>query len=183
MLFVVGDVGIELAEVFVAEGLGFQFNEDVALEHAVVKHEIDEEVFAANENALLPGFEAEAVAHFQEKILKAIKQRVFEVGLAHGVLGAQAEELEDVGIADDPSGIEGFCSCVGDGCDFGFVFGKSAALVIEACDLAAEFADGPVAPDALDFVEAALGFVREFQQFCEVREGEPLDEVGMDWRH
>ena len=93
-----------------------------------------------------------------------------------------AEELEDVGIADDLSGLEGFCSCVSDGRELGFVFGKSAALVIEACDLAAEFADGPVAPDALDFVEAALGFVREFQQFCEVREGEPLDEVGMDWR-
>ena len=109
VLFVVGDVGIELAEVFVAEGLGFQFNEDVALEHAVVKHEIDEEVFASNEDAFLPGFEAEAVTHFQEKLLKAIKQRVFEVGLAHGLLGAEAEELEDVGIADDLSGSQ----CVG----------------------------------------------------------------------
>ena len=44
------------------------------------------EVFASNEHALLPGFEAEAVAHFQEKLLKAIKQRVFEVGLAHSLL-------------------------------------------------------------------------------------------------
>ena len=59
------------------------------------------EVFASNEDAFLPGFEAEAVAHFQEKVLKAIKQRVFEVGLARGVLGAEAEKLEDVGIADD----------------------------------------------------------------------------------
>ena len=71
------------------------------------------EVFASNEHALLPGFKAEAVAHFQEKLLKAIKQRVFEVGLAHGLLGAEAEKLEDVGI-------EGFCSCMGDGRELGF---------------------------------------------------------------
>jgi len=80
------------------------------------------EVFASNEHALLPGFEAEAVAHFQEKLLKVIKQRVFEVGLAHSLLGAEAEDLEDVGI-------EGFCSCMGDGRELGFVFGKSAVLV------------------------------------------------------
>ena len=59
------------------------------------------EVFASNEHALLPGFEAEAVAHFQENLLKAIKQRVFEIGLAHSLLGAEAEDLEDVWIADD----------------------------------------------------------------------------------
>ncbi len=28
--FVIGDIGVELAEVFVAEGGGFQFHEDVA---------------------------------------------------------------------------------------------------------------------------------------------------------
>ena len=78
------------------------------------------EVFASNEHALLPGFEAEAVAHFQEKLLKVIKQRVFEIGLAHSLLGAEAEELEDVGIADDLSGLEGFCTCVGDGRELGF---------------------------------------------------------------
>ena len=87
------------------------------------------EVFASNEHALLPGFEAEAVAHFQEKLLKVIKQRVFEIGLAHSLLGAEAEDLEDVGIADDLSGLEGFCTCVGDGRELGFFFGKSAALV------------------------------------------------------
>ena len=30
VLFVIGDIGVELAEVFVAEGGGFQFHEDVA---------------------------------------------------------------------------------------------------------------------------------------------------------
>ena len=63
-------------------------------------------MFASNEDALLPGFEAEAVAHFQEELLQAVEQGVFQVGLAHGVLGAQAEELEDVGIADDLAGQE-----------------------------------------------------------------------------
>jgi hypothetical protein len=61
VLCVVGDEGTELTEVFVAEGGRVQFNEDVAPEHAVVNHAIHEEVFASNEDALLPGFEAEAV--------------------------------------------------------------------------------------------------------------------------
>ncbi len=57
------------------------------------------------------------------------------------------------------------------GGELGFVLRKSAALVIEACDLAAEFADGPVAPDALDLVEAALGFVGERDDLGEMGEG------------
>jgi len=51
VFFVVGDVGVELAEVLVAEGIGLEFHEDVALEHAVVEDEIDEEVFVADEDA------------------------------------------------------------------------------------------------------------------------------------
>lgn len=43
--FVVGDVGVELAEVFVAEGIGLEFHQDVALEDAVVEDEVDEKMF------------------------------------------------------------------------------------------------------------------------------------------
>lgn len=66
-------------------------------------------MFASNEDALLPGFEAEAVAHFQEELLQAVEQGVFEVGLGHDIAGAEAEELEDVGIADDLAGQERLC--------------------------------------------------------------------------
>ena len=65
MLFIIGDIGVELAEVLVAERLGFQFHKDMALEHAVIEDEIHEEMFVADEDALLPGLEAKAVAHLQ----------------------------------------------------------------------------------------------------------------------
>lgn len=105
MFFVVGDVGIELAEMFVAEGIGLEFHEDVALEDAVVEDEVDEEMFVSDEDAFLPGLEAEAVAQLEEEVLKAIQQGVFEVGLGHDITGTQSEELEDVGIADDVGGL------------------------------------------------------------------------------
>ena len=42
VFFEVSDVGVGLTEVLVAEGVGLEFHEDVALEHAVVEDEIDE---------------------------------------------------------------------------------------------------------------------------------------------
>ena len=65
VLFIIGDLGVELAEVLVAERLGFQFHKDMALEHAVIEDKINEEMFVANEDAFLPGLKAEAVAHLQ----------------------------------------------------------------------------------------------------------------------
>ena len=37
--------------------------------------------------------------------------------------------------------------------------GEATALVVEAANLAAQLADGPVAANALDLIEAALGVV------------------------
>ena len=48
VLLVVGDVGVELAEVLVGKGGGLQLHEDVALEHAVVEDEVHEEVLFAD---------------------------------------------------------------------------------------------------------------------------------------
>ena len=115
----------------------------MALEHAVVEDEVHEEVLVADDDALLPGLEAKAVAHFE--------QGVFEIGLAHDIAGAQAEKLEDVGIADDLGGREGFRVGLGHGGKFCLVLGESTAFVVEARDLSAKLADGPVAADGLDF--------------------------------
>ena len=62
------------------------------------------------------------------------------------------------------------------GGELGFVFGEAAALVVEAGDLAAQFADGPVAADALDLIEAALGGVGDVDQLGKVREREAVDQ-------
>ena len=94
----------------------------MALEHAVVEDEVHKEVLITDEEALLPGLKAKAVAHFGEEVLEAVEQGVFEVGSAHDIAGAKAEELEDVGIADDLGGLKGFCFGVGGGGELGFVF-------------------------------------------------------------
>ena len=135
------------------------------------------EILIAEEEAFLPGLEAEAVAHLEKEILKTVEQGIFEVGLAHDIAGAQAEEFEDVGIADDLGGLKGFRLGVGNGGELGLVFRETAALVVEAGDLAAQLADGPVSPDALGLVEAALGFGRELDQFGKVCEGEAVDQL------
>ncbi len=123
----------------------------------MVEDQVDKEMFVANEDALLPRLEAEAVAQLEQEILKAVEQGVFQIGFRHDIPGAQTEELEDVGITDDVGRLKCFRSGVCHVGELGFVFGEAAALVVEAGNLAAQFADRPVATDALDLVEAALG--------------------------
>jgi hypothetical protein len=179
VFFIVGDVGVELAEMFVAEGIRLEFHQDVALEHAVVKDEVDEEVFVADEDALLPGLEAEAMTQLEKEILESIQQGVFQVRLGHDIPGTQAEELEDVGIPDDVDWLEPVRSGVSHGGELCFIFGEAAAFVIEAGDLAAQLADRPISPDALDLVETALGGVWEFRKLAQVGEGQAVNEFGM----
>jgi hypothetical protein len=187
VLFVIGDVGVELAEVLVLEGIGLEFYEDVALEDTVIEDEVDEEVFVADENALLPGLETEPVAQLEEEILKAVEQGVFEVGLGHDIPRPESEELEDVGIADDVGGLERFRRLMRQGGELGLVFGKATALVVEAGDLATQLADGPVPPDTLDLVKAPLGVVGKLNEFGEMGEGEAVEQFGMvrqrRWSH
>ena len=52
----------------------------------------------------------------------------------------------------------------------------------KAGDLEAQLADGPVAANALDFVEAALGLVGEFELFGKVGESKSVKEVGARWQ-
>ena len=71
VLAVPAHVGVELADVLVAELLDFQIDQHMALEDAVIEDEIDEAVGVADEDALLAGLETEAVAQFEQEILRA----------------------------------------------------------------------------------------------------------------
>ena len=82
-----------------AELFELELDEDMAFEDAVVEHQIDETVLVADQDALLAGFEAEAVPQFKEELLEVVEKLLFEVRLAHYLSGFQAEELEDVRIA------------------------------------------------------------------------------------
>lgn len=100
ILSIPSDVGVELAQMFVAEFIHFEFDEHVALEDAVIENDIHEATCLTNEDALLPRLEAKAVAQLQQKVLQLVEKRVFKIGLAHGLLRFQTEKLEHVGIAD-----------------------------------------------------------------------------------
>jgi len=123
VFLVVADVAVELAEVFVLEGIVFQFDQHVALEDAMVEDEIDEEVFAADQQAFLPGFEAEAVAEFEQEVLQPVEQRVFALAFAHHFARLEAEELEDVGVADEVAAAGRFGTGLGQPGQRGFVGG------------------------------------------------------------
>ena len=98
---VVTDIGIELAEVFVAEFVHLEFHQHMALEHAMVENEVHEKRLAADEQAFLAPLEAESVAEFQQEVLQSLDERSFQLGFGQHLLWPQAEELENVRIADD----------------------------------------------------------------------------------
>ena len=51
----------------------------MALEDAVVEDQVHEEMFITDEESLLSGFEAEAVAHLQQELLQAVEQAAVDV--------------------------------------------------------------------------------------------------------
>lgn len=72
-------VGIKLTKVFVAERIYLQFDQDMALEDAVVEDQVHETVRVANEDALLAGFETEPVSKFEQKSLQSVEQRLLDI--------------------------------------------------------------------------------------------------------
>ena len=54
------------------------------------------------------------------------------------------------------------------------VLRQAGALEIQSGDLAFQFANGPVAADAFDFIEGALERVVDCEQFDEMGEGKPV---------
>jgi len=69
------DVGVELAEVFVAEASNFQLDKHMALQDSMVEDSVDKAVGVADEDALLARLEAEAVSEFQQKRLEPALSR------------------------------------------------------------------------------------------------------------
>lgn len=65
----IGNVSIELAEMFVTEFIVFEFYDNVTMEDAVVEHEIGKIVAVIDNDAFLPGLKTEAIAKFKEKFL------------------------------------------------------------------------------------------------------------------
>ena len=57
----------------VSELVELELDQHVALEDAVIEDQIDEEIAIANQQALLAGFETEAVTKFKQKLLEPVQ--------------------------------------------------------------------------------------------------------------
>src|SRR3990172_6882927 len=100
VLFVPTHVGIELADVFVAEGRQLEFHQDMAFEYPVVKHQIDKIMRITHEDAFLPRFKTESMSQFQQKFPQLVQKLVFQMGFAHDLRWFDAEELKNVWISN-----------------------------------------------------------------------------------
>ena len=146
-------IGIELANIFMAEFIEFQFYQHVALENTVIEHKVHEVVCIPDEDAFLPSFKAKPVAKLQQEFLQFIKELIFQVGLAHDFPWLQPEEFEDVWIAYRQFGIGGFGTFLRQFRQFFLVLGKARSFVVEAVDLPFQFPNRPIATNAFYFVE------------------------------
>ena len=95
------DLHVHLADVSVGELLGFEINEDEALQQVVVEDQIDVEVAGFRADAELASDEGEAFAQLHEEVAQTSDEGIFEFAFGGmGVLG-EAEEFEDVGVFDE----------------------------------------------------------------------------------
>ena len=163
VLLIPTHVGIELAQVLVAEFIELELDQDVALEDPVVEHQVNEIMPAADQDALLPGLETETMAQLEEKILELVEQCVLQVRFPHHLFGLEPEKLENVGLADRELGFFFLRAGPHQGRELLGVPGKARPLEIERPDLAPELPHRPVAADALEFIKGPLERVVQIQ--------------------
>ena len=59
----------------------------------------------ADQDTLLPGLEPESVTELEQEFLQLVQKQVLEMRFAHHLPRPQAEELEDIRIADRQTGL------------------------------------------------------------------------------
>src|SRR4051794_7719897 len=154
-----------------AELFKLELDEDVALEDAMVEHQIDEAVLVADQDALLASFEAEAVPQFQKEFLEMVEKLLFEVRFANNLAWFQAQELEDVRVAHGEGRRSGLGLGMGGGSELAFVLGEGGSLEVKAGDLSPELAHRPVSADAFAGVKIPLLFVVQIHNQFQVAVG------------
>ena len=174
-------VKIHLAGVAMFECSHLEVDQQVTAKAAVIENEIDIIVLVADRDALLPGFEAEPGAEFEQKTLQVIEQSAFEIGLAVMGFLRQSDEFKHVGIADQ----------IGDnrrrvgglharGFDDGLLVSRKAGPLVEhRTDLALKLAHRPVSLEAFVLVKGALPRIVEMQKLDPVGPGKPQDVLGV----
>ena len=79
---------------------GLEVDQHVAPQEAVVEHQVDEKVTVIEAETLLACLEEEALSQLQQKLLKSVDDRGFQVAFGVGGPLLQAQELQDHRILD-----------------------------------------------------------------------------------
>lgn len=153
-----------MADVLVADGSGFEVNEDKAFEDAVIKDEVDVEVGVVEGDAVLLADEGKAFAEFEEKLFEFFDQALFEFTFFVIAFG-EVEEFEDIGVFDNVLDGVKLLSLLSEGEDFSAIFAKGDSFKQGGVFLAFEFADGPIFFEALLLVEGAGEVVGDGEEF------------------
>ena len=169
-------VGVELTDILVIELGNLQLDEGMAFENSVVENQVDEVVAVADQDAFSPSLKTETVPQFEQESLQLVEQLVFQRRLAHDLLRLEAQELENIRVADWKGGRRvGFRMRAGS--QHVLPRGQCTAFEIEARDLALELPHRPVAAHAFALVEGALGRVCDLNELCQVAERQGLDDL------
>ena len=156
------EVEFHLAFVFRFEVAELEVDGDEAFQAAMVEEEVEVEVVGIDLDAGLASEEGEAAAEFEEEGFEFAQDGVLEVFLEVAVF--EAEEVEDVGIAEDE--VRGELVLAAEGGefspgDFFGLLGNSGALVEHGVDLVAQGAGAPALNAAHLGVEVALECIRQ----------------------
>jgi hypothetical protein len=138
------------------ELLQLEINDDIAAQEPVVEDEVEEVVVAIEGESLLPCFEEEALAEFEQKLFKMGDQCGFKIGLGIAGLLVEAEEFEHERLFEEVFGLGDELPFAGEPFDSCLVAAESETLVKAGGFLATEFRFGPTFVGGLDLVEATL---------------------------
>ena len=176
-VFVEADIAVHLADVLVGELADFEVDEDEAFQEVVVEDEVHEEFIILEDDALLAGDEGESASHFEKEGLEVVHDGLLEFGFVQAGAVWETEELEDGGGFENAGGIvRGGLALLADHAIL--VAAGEEALVVEAVNLALEFADIPTGCDGFLLVKFACLGLLHTHDGAVVSPGE----AGMEWR-
>ena len=110
------------------------------------------------------------MTELEQEFLQLVQKLVFEMRFAHHLPGLQAEELEDIGIADRQTRLCRLGAGLSERGQLRLVTRQAGTLEVERGDLPFQLAHGPVAADALGFVEGAFERVFDRQKLRDMGE-------------
>ena len=147
---------LHLAEVLVREFVKFEVNDDIAAKQPVVEDEVEEVVVAIESEALLAGFEEEALAEFEEEFFQMGDDGGLKIGFGVASFFVQPQEFQHQGILQNVFGLRDDLALGGEAFHARLVAAKGETVIEGRGFLAFEFADIPIRLSGFNFVKASF---------------------------